>query len=206
MAIEMDLRRESSTNIRFSTKEHALGQIDSSSPSSSPSAKSALHTSSEHTTGTHTHTCCPYCSDTCGDATCKDVSDTTKTANGLLDNNSFHSSSTSFRTSRNSDPSMQYYTMCEIARHNRIDSAWLVVGDTIYDATTYMSRHPGGEMSILKKSGGACDCTEDFHFHTKAGKKVWLKYKVGKVRQCPGPNGSGSAAPTEDQRWWKFWL
>merc|ERR1712151_244684 len=92
----------------------------------------------------------------------------------------------------------QYYTMCQIRRHNNIDSAWLVVGDKIYDATEYIHQHPGGEASILKKAGGACDCAEDFKFHSKRGRKVWDKYFVGKVKPCP--------ASPNDRQWWMFWM
>jgi cytochrome b involved in lipid metabolism len=65
-----------------------------------------------------------------------------------------------------------------------MDSAWLVVGDTIYDATFYISRHPGGSESILKKSGGRVDCTVDFDFHSKKAQALWKNHKVGKLRPC----------------------
>lgn len=92
----------------------------------------------------------------------------------------------------------QFYTRCQIRRHNTVHSAWLVAGDKIYDATEYLSQHPGGEYSILKKAGGACDCTEDFQFHSKSGRKVWEKYFVGRVKPCPGS--------PEARQWWMFWM
>jgi hypothetical protein len=93
---------------------------------------------------------------------------------------------------------VRYYTMCQIRRRNNVNSAWLVVGDKIYDATEYMHMHPGGETSILKKAGGACDCTEDFRFHSRVGRKLWQKYFVGKVKPCAGS--------PEDRQWWQFWM
>jgi nitrate reductase (NAD(P)H) len=93
--------------------------------------------------------------------------------------------------------------MCEIARHNTADSCWLLVGDVIYDATSYMQQHqhPGGAASILKKSGGAVDCTMDFNFHSKNGKKTWQKYRVGKLQKCPGLHPQ-----PDEKQWWKiFW-
>ena len=96
--------------------------------------------------------------------------------------------------------SPRYYSMYEISRHNTEESAWLVAGDEIYDATFYLNQHPGGRTSILRKAGGACDCTEDFEFHSKKGRKLWQKYKIGMVKRYPGQEGY------VDRQWWMFWI
>jgi hypothetical protein len=44
-----------------------------------------------------------------------------------------------------------------------------------------MMRH-----SILRKSGGAADCSIDFDFHSRGARRLWRKYRVGTVRNCPG--------------------
>eukprot|EP01083_Nonionella_stella_P033669 92141_1 len=77
------------------------------------------------------------------------------------------------------------YTMCQLRRHNHADSAWILVGDTIYDATPYIRNHPGGTEAILKKSGGVVDCTEDLQFHSKRAQREWRKHKVGTLVRCP---------------------
>jgi len=77
------------------------------------------------------------------------------------------------------------YTMCQIRKHNHANSAWILVGDTIYDATPYIRNHPGGMVAILRKSGGAVDCTEDLSFHSKRAQKEWKRFKVGTLRPCP---------------------
>ncbi|KAL9182136.1 hypothetical protein ACHAXT_012788 [Thalassiosira profunda] len=76
------------------------------------------------------------------------------------------------------------YTMCQLRRHNTADSAWILVGDTIYDATPYIKTHPGGLEAILRKSGGAANCTEDLRFHSKRAQKEWRRYMVGKLIPC----------------------
>ncbi|KAI2488881.1 cytochrome b5-like protein [Fragilaria crotonensis] len=78
----------------------------------------------------------------------------------------------------------KYYTLCQIRRHDHAKSAWLLVGDTIYDATQYISKHPGGQMSILKKSGGKADCSVDFDFHSPGARRLWRKHRVGKLCPC----------------------
>ena len=88
------------------------------------------------------------------------------------------------------------FTMCQIRRHQTPDSAWLVAGGYVYDATDYIAMHPGGDKSILKKCGGACDCSEDLKFHSIKGQKLWKKYRIGKVRPC---------CQVDDKTWWMFW-
>eukprot|EP00980_Cylindrotheca_fusiformis_P001995 scaffold443_cov125-Cylindrotheca_fusiformis.AAC.44 len=93
---------------------------------------------------------------------------------------------------------VRYFTMCQVRRHNNINSAWLLVGDKIYDATEYLHIHPGGKTSILRKAGGAYDCSEDFRFHSKSGRRLWQKFFIGKLRPCAGS--------PEDRQWWQFWM
>jgi len=88
------------------------------------------------------------------------------------------------------------YTMCQIRRHRTTDSAWLVADGYVYDATTYMNLHPGGINSILRKCGGTCDCTADLNFHSVKGRKLWKKYRVGRVRPC---------CQHEGKPWWMIW-
>ena len=82
------------------------------------------------------------------------------------------------------------YTMCQLKRHNHADSAWILVGDTIYDATPYIRSHPGGKETILRKSGGAADCTEDMRFHSGRAQREWKKFKVGTLVACPRQSSS----------------
>ena len=101
------------------------------------------------------------------------------------------------------------YTMCEIRRHNTTESAWLVAGNDIYDVTEYMTVHPGGSSSLLKKSGGVVDCTRDLNFHSRKGQKLWQKYHVGKVVECPGTQAQRRSKQKDlsvvEKDWWKFW-
>ncbi len=130
---------------------------------------------------------CPYCADCCKSSSNIDCDDCTKKND--------HSTIRRLCSAATDVPAC--YTRCEIRRHNTSDSAWLVAGDSIYDATEYMNHHPGGRNSILKKAGGVADCTEDLKFHSCSGRKVWSKYYLGKVIPCPGSNN--------ERQWWQFW-
>ena len=133
---------------------------------------------------------CPYCSDTCDVESCVYCQ---KKRNALHleysdPGRSWLSDALSI-IRPNSDTSQdnvrtRTYTMCQLRRHNKPSSAWILVGSTIYDATPYIQSHPGGVEAILRKSGGAADCTDDLRFHSKRAQKEWRKFKVGVLVQC----------------------
>jgi cytochrome b involved in lipid metabolism len=52
------------------------------------------------------------------------------------------------------------YTMQEIKQHNNKDSLWTVLNGNVYDLTSYLDYHPGGEKKLLQGAGR--DCTSLF--------------------------------------------
>lgn len=50
-------------------------------------------------------------------------------------------------------PSMQTYTMADVALHASEQSCWTVVRSTVYDLTAWIAKHPGGERAILSMCG-----------------------------------------------------
>jgi len=75
---------------------------------------------------------------------------------------------------------MNYYTISEIKKHNTINDCWIYSNNNVYDITKLIKKHPGGENCLLKKAG--TDCSNDYYFHSKGGKSVWNKYKIGKIK------------------------
>ena len=48
----------------------------------------------------------------------------------------------------------------EVAKHSNIDSCWSIIDKKVYDLTTYITQHKGGEAKILTICGK--DGTSDF--------------------------------------------
>lgn len=68
----------------------------------------------------------------------------------------------------------------EISRHNKRDSAWIIVDGKVYDTTEYLDDHPGGAASILVYAGQ--DASVDFNdIHSDTAKSMLLKYQIGVV-------------------------
>ena len=53
-----------------------------------------------------------------------------------------------------------FYTLEEISQHNTAESLWLVVEGKVYDVTTFLEKHPGGQKPFLYYAGK--DATERF--------------------------------------------
>jgi len=51
------------------------------------------------------------------------------------------------------------YSMVEVKKHNKLDDAWIIIDDKVYDITKWVPIHPGGGV-ILKKIGQ--DATKTF--------------------------------------------
>ncbi|KAK5959478.1 Cyb5p PWA37_003437 [Arxiozyma heterogenica] len=52
------------------------------------------------------------------------------------------------------------YTYEEVAKHNKVEDAWIVIDGKVYDITNFLDEHPGGEEIIFENAGG--DATESF--------------------------------------------
>jgi len=127
---------------------------------------------------------CPYCPDTCGNDQCCLCVQKEK-----------------LKCCPDAEPK---YSRCQVRRHNTRDSCWLVCGNVIYDATPFVERHPGGSECILRKSGGAHDCSVDFSFHSKGAQARWKKARVGRLKECSSGNDDNHEG-SNDRQWWMIW-
>ena len=77
------------------------------------------------------------------------------------------------------DPSQNILTWEVVRRHVTADSCWLVVGDRVFDVTTFLDWHPAGRKTILRVAG--TDVTEHFAFHSSKAKRVWAQLEIGRL-------------------------
>ena len=124
---------------------------------------------------------CPHCNDTCELEECPSCvikREETRTYNN---------------TSKN-----QTYSICQTRRHRNLASCWIVVDSSIYNATPYLEKHPGGVTSILRHSGGT-NCSTHFYFHSVRGKKKWKGCIIGKLVYCEGGKHHRHSPPATKQ-------
>lgn len=73
------------------------------------------------------------------------------------------------------------YTLADLASHKDAKSCWVAIDGSVYDMTSFIGQHPGGDVAILSLCGR--DGSEDFHEEHGMGgpqqQAVFTKYKVG---------------------------
>jgi cytochrome b involved in lipid metabolism len=74
--------------------------------------------------------------------------------------------------------------MAQVATHNSRSSCWTVISGNVYDLTSWIPMHPGGEQNILQLCG--IDGTTKFngqHGNDSRAKSVLVGFKIGALVQ-----------------------
>jgi cytochrome b involved in lipid metabolism len=78
-------------------------------------------------------------------------------------------------------------SMTELAKHNSYNSCWLLISGKIYDVTSYLNSHPGGEAEILKTCGTDAtviyDNRDNTGAHSSRARAMLADYFIGNLDQ-----------------------
>lgn len=75
---------------------------------------------------------------------------------------------------------MKFYSRADVRAHATRDDAWTIVDGNVYDVTTWIPRHPGGDRLLLAFAGR--DCTDEFAaFHRPELRKRLDAFLVGET-------------------------
>lgn len=55
------------------------------------------------------------------------------------------------------EPAPPSFTRAQVAAHNKPGDVWVTHGDGVYDVSSFVASHPGGEARLLLAAGGALD-------------------------------------------------
>jgi cytochrome b involved in lipid metabolism len=73
------------------------------------------------------------------------------------------------------------YTLAEVAPHNNASDCWLVANNKVYNVTSFITKHPGGDKILL---GCGKDMTEFFNTkHMKQSKEQLPAFYIGDLKQ-----------------------
>ncbi|KAG9334820.1 hypothetical protein JZ751_006450 [Albula glossodonta] len=80
-----------------------------------------------------------------------------------------------------SESNVKYYTLEEIKQHNTSKDTWLIIHDKVYDITSFLEEHPGGEEVLLEQAGA--DATESFEDvgHSTDAREMLEPYLIGEL-------------------------
>ncbi|KAF5727142.1 cytochrome b5 isoform Cb5-D [Tripterygium wilfordii] len=73
------------------------------------------------------------------------------------------------------------YSMQEAAEHGSKDDCWVVIDGKVYDVSSYLDEHPGGDDVVLAVTGK--DATDDFEDagHSKEARELMEKFCIGEL-------------------------
>ncbi|KDP41326.1 hypothetical protein JCGZ_15733 [Jatropha curcas] len=73
------------------------------------------------------------------------------------------------------------YTMQEAAEHNTKDDCWIVIDGKVYDVSSYLDEHPGGDDVVLATIGK--DATDEFEDagHSESARELLESFCIGEL-------------------------
>ncbi|XP_054627940.1 cytochrome b5 [Dunckerocampus dactyliophorus] len=76
---------------------------------------------------------------------------------------------------------VKYYTLEDIRVHNMSTDTWLIIHDKVYDITSFIEEHPGGEEVLLEQAGS--DATESFEDvgHSTDAREMLQQFYIGEL-------------------------
>ncbi|XP_036391267.1 cytochrome b5 [Megalops cyprinoides] len=108
-----------------------------------------------------------------------------------------------------SESNVKYYTLEEIKHHNMSKDTWLIIHDKVYDITSFLEEHPGGEEVLLEQAGA--DATESFEDvgHSTDAREMLQQYFVGELHMDDRKKESAKdiyITTSGESSSWTIWL
>ncbi|KAL2441174.1 putative cytochrome b5 [Exophiala dermatitidis] len=78
------------------------------------------------------------------------------------------------------------FTFSEVSEHSTKKDLWVVIHDKVYNVSSFVDEHPGGEEVLLDVGGQ--DATEAFEDvgHSDEAREILNGLLVGNVKRAPG--------------------
>ncbi|XP_029284570.1 cytochrome b5 type B [Cottoperca gobio] len=104
------------------------------------------------------------------------------------------------------DGGVKYYTLEEIRLHNMSSDPWLIIHDKVYDITSFLEEHPGGEEVLLEQAGA--DATESFEDvgHSTDAREMLQQYYVGELHMDDRKKETENEENDANSSSWTTWL
>eukprot|EP00163_Fabomonas_tropica_P002232 TRINITY_DN11679_c0_g1_i1.p1 TRINITY_DN11679_c0_g1~~TRINITY_DN11679_c0_g1_i1.p1 ORF type:complete len:338 (-),score=43.04 TRINITY_DN11679_c0_g1_i1:140-1153(-) len=88
--------------------------------------------------------------------------------------------------------SLREYTSTEVSKHSSTDDAWVIIDGKVYNITTFIDDHPGGDVLEEYLGGDASEVMRDgsLHSHSDAAYELLVSYLIGVVPDLVARDGA----------------
>ncbi|KAF6136218.1 hypothetical protein GIB67_001627 [Kingdonia uniflora] len=96
-----------------------------------------------------------------------------------------------------SDPKIHLFE--DVSKHSQAKDCWLIISGKVYDVTSFMDDHPGGDEVLLAGTGK--DATNDFEDvgHSDSAREMMEKYYIGEIDASTIPSKRTYIPPQQPQ-------
>ncbi|XP_078072830.1 cytochrome b5 isoform X2 [Mustelus asterias] len=106
---------------------------------------------------------------------------------------------------------VKYYRLEELKRHSTGSSAWINIHNKIYDVSTFLEEHPGGEEVLKEQAGGDASEAFDDVGHSTDAREMTKKYLIGELHPDDRAAFERSQEPPvvileSESSWWSSWI
>ncbi|KAG0455112.1 hypothetical protein HPP92_024082 [Vanilla planifolia] len=95
---------------------------------------------------------------------------------------------------------LKKYSLSEIASHTSKDDCWLIIHGKVYDVTSFLVDHPGGDDVLLQAAANG-DATESFEDvgHSTTATSLMVNFLIGAIdgHELAGDSSVSDKAPQE---------
>ncbi|XP_023949956.2 cytochrome b5 [Bicyclus anynana] len=98
-------------------------------------------------------------------------------------------------TDRPEPSGLKVISTAEVAKHNsKQNGVWMIIHDNVYDVTSFLEEHPGGEDTLLDAAGK--EATQDFEDvgHSDDAIELMKKYLIGTLPSAEKSQGGSKPA------------
>ena len=86
-------------------------------------------------------------------------------------------------TNQNNNSNSATYTLSTalVAQHNKASDCWATIGANVYNVSSYINSHPGGQTNITKYCGADMGAAFSAQGHSANASSILASFKIGVI-------------------------